>query len=94
MGLRAGGSLTDEQQLAVSPNPFSNRLEINIPYATEENDVKVQLFDPHGRLILSQVTAGGLQIRSLDTEVLQPGMYLLRVETGERAETVKVIKTQ
>jgi hypothetical protein len=80
--------------LSASPNPFTNTLEVKIPYATTENDVKVNLYDLQGRLMLSEKTPGGTQIRSLSTENLLPGLYLLRVDTGDRSETIKVVKTQ
>ncbi|MBP6811785.1 MAG: T9SS type A sorting domain-containing protein [Saprospiraceae bacterium] len=80
--------------LFASPNPFTNLLDVQIPYSTEENDVKISLYDLQGRRVLSQQFPGGAQIRSLSTEDLTPGLYLLRVDTGSRSETIKVMKTQ
>lgn len=85
---------TTSSTLSASPNPFTNTLEVKIPYATTENDVKVNLYDLQGRLMLSEKTPGGTQIRSLSTENLLPGLYLLRVDAGDRSETIKVVKTQ
>jgi hypothetical protein len=85
---------TTTDALSASPNPFTNTLEVKIPYATPENDVKVSLYDLQGRLMLSEKTTGGTQIHSLSTADLLPGLYLLRVDTGDRSETIKVVKTQ
>lgn len=80
--------------LSASPNPFNNTLEVKIPYATDENDVNISLYDLQGRLVLSEKTTGSTQIRSLSTADLLPGLYLMRVDTGDRTETIKVMKTQ
>ncbi len=80
--------------LSASPNPFTKLLDLKIPFATEENDVRISLYDLQGRLAMSVTTPGGAQTQSISTQDLQPGLYLLRVETGDRAETIKVLKTQ
>jgi len=80
--------------LSVNPNPFTDHLDVGLPASTEETDVKINLFDLQGRLVLSEQTYGGSQTHSLSTQDLQPGLYLLRVDTGEKSETIKVLKTQ
>ena len=83
-----------DQHVNATPNPFTNFLDVEIPFATDENDIKMSLYDLQGSLVLSVKTPGGSQIRSLSTENLIPGLYLLRVESGDRSETIKVMKTQ
>jgi|GEM_PF-1890461 len=80
--------------ISATPNPFTNFLDIKIPFTTEENDVKMSLYNLQGRLVLSVKTPGGAQMQSISTTDLQPGLYLLRVDTGEKSETIKVLKTQ
>lgn len=80
--------------LSASPNPFTNTIDLQIPYATPENDVNIHLYDLQGRLMLSEKTPSDTQIRILPSETLLPGLYLLRVNTGDKTETIKVMKTQ
>lgn len=84
----------ESSTLSASPNPFTNLIDVQIPYSTEENDVKISLYDLQGRFVQSQLFPGGPQLRSLSTIDLTPGLYLLRVDTGSKSETIKVMKTQ
>jgi Secretion system C-terminal sorting domain len=98
-GLIFDGSWVDEvddseQYLTATPNPFTNFLDIKIPYATEENDVLMSLYDLQGRLVISIKVPGGNQTQSISTQDLKPGLYFLRVDTGDKSETIKLIKTQ
>lgn len=88
--------LTDilKTPITAAPNPFTNLLDVKIPFGAEENDILISLYDLEGRQVLSVQSPGGPQIRSLSTDDLLPGLYLLQVKTGDRIETIKVVKTQ
>lgn len=80
--------------IVIAPNPFNDQLDIQMPSALAENEISINLYDLQGRLVTFMKTQGGTQIPSLNTSSLLPGLYLLRVECGDRIETYKVMKTQ
>jgi len=94
---RSESDLLDDagtMKLSASPNPFTQQLDIKIPYATDENAVTINLYDLRGRIVLTKQSIGRAQTISLPTEDLIPGVYFLRVKTGDRSDTIKVLKTQ
>lgn len=80
-------------RLLATPNPFNNQLEIQIPFATTENDLHIALYDPQGRMVLTQQIANGGPIQSIETGHLPVGLYYLRAECAGKSETIKVLKT-
>lgn len=87
-------AMNDADHLSAAPNPFTNLLDVNIPFSSEGNDVQISLYNLQGRLMTTVRTPGGTPTHTLSTENLLPGFYLLRVDTGDRSETIKVMKTQ
>lgn len=81
-------------RLVATPNPFSDQLEIQIPFATPENELHMALYDLQGRMMITQNIANGGPIQTIETGTLPTGVYILRVECGGKAETIKVVKTQ
>lgn len=71
----------------VYPNPFTNRLEINL----DEDEVDVSITDQSGRLVLQ--SAGATSLHHLDQ--LQAGLYFLSIvdkKSGRMLQTSKIIK--
>ena len=71
---------------AVFPNPASNMLSV-----TNVRDAKIELFDPNGKLILSdeQITS----TRTLDVSGYRSGIYFLLITTNQRCIGKKVVIT-
>jgi hypothetical protein len=64
--------------LSVYPNPANDRVWFTLPSDAESNNLSVWLFDYSGRLVLQSV----LQSNSLDLSGCAPGIYLLRMQSG------------
>jgi hypothetical protein len=87
-------SLELSPRLSATPNPFADILEIQIPFANEENELNLALYDLQGRMMMTQHIANGGPIQTIETGTLPTGVYFLRVECAGKAETIKVVKTQ
>lgn len=72
--------------LIIYPNPAGD----NIHVQSAESIQAVELFSIDGKMI--QKTPGGSNELTIKLEHLRPGMYLIRVETGSRNYTEKVMK--
>jgi hypothetical protein len=69
----------------VFPNPFIDEIRIS----SEEPILSLALFDIRGRLVVKRLSSSTLQ----GLESLPPGVYLLKIETTDGVENVKVIKS-
>ena len=82
--------LISDEMIKVHPNPFSDKVVIDINEAIY--DLTIQLIDIQGNLILSQeVEESSLQL-TLPLEELEKGVYLLVLSTGDKSNTLKLIK--
>lgn len=77
---------TQKPLLSYYSNPVGNRLSVESPYEIQA----LQVFDLMGKEVLHKTPKQ--QKLTLDTYALAPGAYLLRVETPEGQQTVKLIK--
>lgn len=80
--------------LSAAPNPFTDQLDIQIPFNHPSESTKISLYDLQGRPVLHQQHPGDQQTIYLSTVNLAPGMYFLRAESGGISETIKLVKTQ
>lgn len=80
--------------LSAAPNPFTDQLDIQIPFNHPSEDTKISLYDLQGRQVFSELHSGDQQTIHLSTVSLAPGMYFLRAESGGISETIKLVKTQ
>jgi hypothetical protein len=83
-------SLTDQvvnpTSIQVAPNPFTDQVHI-----TSKADLKkIELYQANGVLLFAvDVTS---KEWTLETSILQEGMYLLQVTTAQGVESVKILK--
>lgn len=82
-------------EVAVSPNPFNEELNINLNLS-EGNEATIQLFDMLGKetnvpSFTDNFDAGINQIK-LNTSQLNKGIYLLVVKCNNQIQTLKVVK--
>ena len=77
---------TPKPLLSYYSNPVGNRLSVESPYQIET----LRVFDLMGKEVLHKTPQQ--QKLTLDTYTLAPGAYLLRVETPEGEQTVKLVK--
>ncbi|MEL6250648.1 MAG: T9SS type A sorting domain-containing protein, partial [Bacteroidota bacterium] len=70
---------------AVSPNPFTDYVELNIP-GSQETKPSVELFNLNGEKLKldyqAKFAGANSWLGSLNTEGLTPGFYLIRVNNG------------
>ena len=80
-------SHSEEEKIILSyNNPVGNRLSIESPYQIET----LRVFDLMGKMVLHKTPQQ--QKLTLNTFNLAAGAYLLRIETPEGQQTVKLIK--
>ena len=87
----------DGPALAASPNPFSTKLNVRFT-ARESANVRVELFDVHGRSIhlvyQGRMLAGERKEQELETSALPDGIYVLQFVNGKHVARLKLIGVQ
>ena len=73
------------KQLSLYPNPASDNITINI-----ENNCQITIFDISGKKVSSTFLTEG--IHTIDISALPVGCYILKMESKENNQTVKIIK--
>ncbi|MDD3079578.1 MAG: autotransporter-associated beta strand repeat-containing protein [Paludibacter sp.] len=86
---QATGIINPEIGSDVYPNPFRNTLNIKIDNAID--DLKISVYNLLGSEIYSQMYEGQTQI-ILNTEALPKGIYMLRLQSGDKITTRKIVK--
>ncbi len=76
--------------ISVYPNPFSNQITISSANDADINGKTVKLYDVTGRLFITQKITS--QKTPINVSNLHPGMYFLRVESGNTSKVFKLIK--
>jgi Secretion system C-terminal sorting domain len=80
--------------LLVFPNPFTSNVQINLQLE-KTGTIQIALYDAGGRLtkkLERQGMAGNNTIVINDLSALQPGVYLIKITTGDRTVFEKLIK--
>jgi len=89
--------LNDEAEILISPNPASDQLNIMVRQTDERRVIGLSMIDLSGKRISSQdiEPVAESEFRySMDVSNLEPGMYVLQVQTtaGIMTEKISVIK--
>lgn len=91
--LQMSFGLPDRYQLSVSPNPFQDRVQLDLQ-VSEAQPVWVTVLDQRGAMVMQQqlgsLPAGQLVPISLDLGSLANGLYLLKVQ-GTDFQTIRRI---
>jgi len=66
-------------ELQIFPNPSSDMISISWERSALSNST-IQLFDPHGKLLMRTSVPGGQNETSLSVQDLSTGLYMLRWE--------------
>ncbi|MBI1286651.1 MAG: T9SS type A sorting domain-containing protein [Flavobacteriales bacterium] len=82
---------SDDGGFVIKPNPVQTDLVFDFEF-TVRTAIPVQIYDPLGRLVDQQVFQPGLNSQKLDFSKYQTGMYLVRLDLGNRVEVRRVIK--
>jgi hypothetical protein len=85
----AAGTLAENSDFIIYPNPFSNELYINTP--GDAGDFLISVYSYEGKYILpAQEKAGSLC--KLHTKTLLPGMYFIILSNGQYKVIRKIVK--
>jgi hypothetical protein len=84
------GSLNIDDIMSVYPNPTSDKLYLRLVNRMDK-DVKVTVMDLLGKSILTESLNGKvLQAQELDLSKQPSGIYLLKVEAGDKVYMKKI----
>jgi len=86
LSLRVAGLASG--QLTAWPNPVGDLLEVSLPVYDSGS---LSLMSTDGRTLRTVATGGAKQAR-METADLAPGLYVLRWQSGDRVEMIKVIR--
>ncbi|TVQ85013.1 MAG: T9SS C-terminal target domain-containing protein [Bacteroidetes bacterium] len=79
---------------SVFPNPFDNQIKIRGDFSNQQQ-ILIEIFDIQGRLIYqTEKNSYGMEYLSVDTNVIQGGIYILRLRTNTYTTSFKIIKNQ
>jgi hypothetical protein len=83
----AGISTIETMDVSVYPNPFAKSLT----YSSEETIEHITVYDLNGRLVISQSPNSTKTV--IDTQLLEQGLYITRIElSGNKMVEKKVVK--
>ncbi|WP_372776638.1 T9SS type A sorting domain-containing protein [Mangrovibacterium sp.] len=80
----------DNREIKIYPNPTKGLLRVEIPLQGNEKRVVLQVYNMQGALISDQVVSD--EITQVDLYNHPPGMYLLRIASGEEVSQWKIVK--
>ena len=83
----AGLIETENQELSIYPNPFSNELNIDLP---EEVSSHITILDLNGRILMS-FSSSKREIK-IDVDDFAEGVYFLKMFTTAEERTIKLLK--
>lgn len=89
-----------ENPLSCYPNPFSNRLTIEIKVEHSYSDSKIEIFDIKGNLVRTFEVPGLVSNnytiswdgKDYSGNMIKPGIYIVRVQAGGNTYTQRVVK--
>jgi hypothetical protein len=77
----------DLKALGIYPNPASERIWLQLPGGSAEEDIQVYMYDTSGRLVHHSI----LRSNELDVSGYTPGLYYIRVLISEESFYSKVL---
>lgn len=76
--------------IEVFPNPASDKLYVN--YTTSGNQGNIQLLDLQGRVLYTEAIANASGTAMINMASLVPGIYVVKVTTGNESHVERVVK--
>lgn len=84
-------TIDKETNLSVFPNPVSDVLTVKWNNQDLNKMTTLRVTDVSGRIILEQANLATFGTQRIDVQNLNPGMYLLQMNSAEKVETKKII---
>ena len=85
----AGADLIQPLQIVAYPNPVSDRLFLNLG---DDQETRITLFDILGRVCVPERKVDGNSLQELNLTGFKAGVYLLRIQSGEKIRQIRVVK--
>lgn len=85
--------VSNEKKLTIYPNPVTDQLNVQFESSIAE-ETKIQIIDMQGMLVYQQILSSqsGLNYSTIPVVNLKNGLYLCRLQNGDKLETCKFIK--
>jgi hypothetical protein len=81
-----------ESGSAIQAKAFWREKDLLIIQHESMGQTIVQLISPEGKLVYSEMINPGLQETSINTASLRPGLVIIRLVSGQKTETLKLVK--
>ncbi len=82
------GSLDAREEIQLFPNPVRDILHIDGTFTETQQSYDIRIIDPSGRMILQEKS----NARSIRLENLEPGIYIIRIQTSSEIYTGRFLK--
>ena len=79
--------------ISIFPNPVSNTLQISISGNVNNSNLKIELMDVTGKILINEKIAGTIITHQLNMREYAPGSYFLRI-TNEKEQLINSYKIQ
>ena len=81
-------------QARAKPNPFGKALSVQLPETSDPDGTTMALYDLLGARRMTYHAPANENECQLNTSMLEAGVYFLRIESGGKAETIKLVKQE
>jgi len=89
----ANKNLISEQEVKLYPNPVSDYVIVEFESSVSASEAVIQISDLSGRIIVKNTAEMSNNRLKINTRVLNPGLYLLKINVGTAIFAGKIIKT-
>lgn len=81
----------EENEFTVKPNPVKDDLVFDFEF-TVKTSIPVEIYNPQGKLVDQSTFVPGVSSQKLDFRRLPVGMYIVRLNLGDKTEVRRIIK--
>lgn len=82
---------SETDKITISPNPFNAEISLSLDNAFD-TDVNIKIYDPIGRLVISQMLSKGHNQKMMNLSDLDSGVYFLQIGEGNNRIIQKITK--
>jgi len=90
-GLEISGNSFNETEISIFPNPFNEQININA-LLNNLSFMRLELFDLTGRRLLEKQVQSATPTKTLNTSILNPGVYICKITTENFEVSTKLLK--
>jgi hypothetical protein len=77
---------------SIHPNPFATSIVLRVPYSLIDQQLRLQVFDPQGKLVKEVYDSSSGMERLLNLYDLSDGLYYLTIMANDLHETHRIVK--